>query len=68
MIILEPIPMETIWGGTRLFDYASHEGLKNIGQLYTVQCRKSKSNRILNGEWKMNVSFFILHYFYTILT
>lgn len=52
MIILEPIPMETIWGGTRLFDCASHEGLKNIGQLYTVQCRKNKSNRILNGEWK----------------
>ncbi|WP_276948715.1 type I phosphomannose isomerase catalytic subunit [Enterocloster lavalensis] len=25
--------------------------MNNIGQLYTVQCRKEKSNRILNGPW-----------------
>lgn len=57
MIILEPIPMETIWGGNRLFPCAAHDGLKNIGQLYTVQCRKSGSNRILNGEWKGKTLF-----------
>lgn len=51
MMVLEPIPAETIWGGERLFPYVRHEGLKNIGQLYTVQCRKQKSNRILNGPW-----------------
>lgn len=51
MMVLEPIPAETIWGGERLFPYARHQGMKNIGQLYTVQCRKEKSNRILNGQW-----------------
>lgn len=51
MMVLEPIPVETIWGGERLFPYVWHEGMNNIGQLYTVQCRKEKSNRILNGPW-----------------
>ena len=51
MMVLEPIPAETIWGGERLFPYVRHEGMNNIGQLYTVQCRKEKSNRILNGPW-----------------
>lgn len=51
MMVLEPIPAETIWGGERLFPYVRHNGMKNIGQLYTVQCRKEKSNRILNGPW-----------------
>lgn len=51
MMVLEPIPAETIWGGERLFPYVRHEEMKNIGQLYTVQCRREKSNRILNGPW-----------------
>ena len=51
MMVLEPIPVETIWGGERPFPYVWHEGMNNIGQLYTVQCRKEKSNRILNGPW-----------------
>ena len=36
MMVLEPIPVETIWGGERLFPYVWHEGMNNIGQLLSL--------------------------------
>lgn len=51
MQILKPIPMATIWGGTRLIPYAEGYQGENIGQLYTVICRKDCSNQIVGGSY-----------------
>ena len=51
MLILKRIIHNTIWGGSRLSQYAGVAG-ENIGHLYSLYCRKGVSNEILNGEWK----------------
>jgi len=51
MIILKSFLHETIWGGDRLKQYID-ENVDKIGHLYSVAGSKSKSNMILNGEYK----------------
>lgn len=51
MLILKRIIHNTIWGGSRLSQYAGVAG-NDIGHLYSLYCRKGVSNEILNGVWK----------------
>lgn len=51
MLILETISHETIWGGQKLMPY-SDGSCKKIGHLYSLQCEKGQSNKILNGSYK----------------
>lgn len=51
MIILRPINHTTIWGGSKISKLTGNEGEK-IGHLYSIYCRDSISNEILNGVWK----------------
>ena len=50
MLVLETIRHDTIWGGAKITEYTGVEG-DSIGHLYSVFCRESISNTILNGEW-----------------
>ncbi len=49
MYILEPVLHETIWGGSKLCQFANGKGEK-VGHLYMVNGHDQMSNRILNGE------------------
>lgn len=51
MLVLEPYPHVTLWGGKRLRKYTDLN-ISNIGHLYTVRGTQSDSNVILNGEKK----------------
>lgn len=52
MLILRPIPHETIWGGDKLKPY-TEEKLPKIGHLYSLfDDEKGSSNLILNGPEK----------------
>ena len=59
MLILNPYPHVTIWGGVRLGKYINQD-IANIGHLYTVRGTKSDSNVILNSEMK---GMKLYHYF-----
>lgn len=59
MLILNPYPHVTIWGGVRLGKYINQD-VANIGHLYTVRGTKSDSNVILNSEMK---GMKLYHYF-----
>jgi mannose-6-phosphate isomerase len=51
MIILQPFPHQTIWGGEKLKKYCRISS-QNIGHLYSVKCTPKESNIILNGDYK----------------
>lgn len=51
MIILKPIPHETIWGGQKLKPYAEGD-YKKIGHLYSLMDDNGQSNMIMNGPYK----------------
>ena len=52
MIILEPIPLETVWGGSKLRNYINFNFPSKIGQLYTVSADPKLDNKIINGDFK----------------
>ncbi len=47
MYVLEPIIHETIWGGQKLRGFYNND-YQRVGHLYSVYCRDTMSNRILN--------------------
>ncbi|GHT92339.1 class I mannose-6-phosphate isomerase [Spirochaetia bacterium] len=51
MIILQPFPHQTIWGGDKLKKYCKIPS-RNIGHLYSVKGTIKESNIILNGKYK----------------
>lgn len=51
MLLLKPIPHETIWGGPKIERYTGVAG-ERIGHLYSLYCREDISNEILNGPWR----------------
>ncbi|MBS6263356.1 MAG: hypothetical protein KH549_09470 [Clostridium sp.] len=51
MLVLETKVHETIWGGKKLTPY-SNSNCEKIGHLYSINCNKNETNRILNGQYK----------------
>lgn len=52
MLILEPIPLETVWGGSKLKNYINFNFPSKIGQLYTVSAESKLDTKIINGKFK----------------
>ena len=53
LIFMESVPLDTVWGGTKLKEYFGYEHYSNyVGQTWGFACQGKYVNRVIDGQYK----------------